>query len=312
MAMADDFIVLFLGLETLSIAAYVLSAMHLRRAQSQEAGLKYFVLGGFSSAFLLYGIALIYGGTGIHQLHRHPQLLRRRACRPSGTAVPGHVPIHGGLHPDRPGAAARRPRLQGRRRAVPLLEPRRLRRRAHPVGGLHGRRGQGRVPSPPSIRVFVLTFPNYVTDWRPIVIALAVLSMFVGSVLAIVQTNVKRMLAYSSINHAGFILMAVAASSSAGTAALLFYLAAYTFMVAGSFGVVSLVSGRGDSRHRALRLPGPARGPTRCWPATFVVFLLAQAGVPFTSGLLRQVLGDRRRRRRQALLAGRRSPWSPR
>ena len=116
------------------------------------------------------------------------------------------------------------------------------------------------------IRVFVLTFPNYVTDWRPIVFALAVLSMVVGSVLAIVQTNVKRMLAYSSINHAGFILLAVAASSSQGTAALLFYLAAYTFMVAGSFGVVSLVSGRGDARTRSPTT-GACRSRTRCWPA---------------------------------------------
>ena len=125
------------------------------------------------------------------------------------------------------------------------------------------------------VRVFVVTFPNYVTDWRPIVEALAVLSLLVGAVLAIVQTNIKRMLAYSSISHAGFILMAVAAASSLGTSAVLFYLAAYTFMVAGSFAVVSLVSGRGDNRHARWPTTAACRGPTRgcrwpspssCWP----------------------------------------------
>ena len=129
MAMANDLIVLFLGLETLSIAVYVLSAMHLRRAQSQESGLKYFVLGAFSSAFLLYGIALIYGATGSTNLvgirnYFGPSSSRR-------AAVAGHVPIHGGLILLGPRPAAGRPRLQGRGRAVPLLEPRRLRRRAH-------------------------------------------------------------------------------------------------------------------------------------------------------------------------------------
>ena len=94
--MADDFIVLFLGLETLSIAAYVLSAMHLRRARSQESGLKYFVLGGFSSAFLLYGIALIYRGTGSTSFIGIRNYFAPSASA-TGTTVPGHVPIHGGL-----------------------------------------------------------------------------------------------------------------------------------------------------------------------------------------------------------------------
>ncbi|MGZ4682494.1 MAG: NADH-quinone oxidoreductase subunit N [Acidimicrobiales bacterium] len=282
MAMADDFIVLFLGLETMSIAAYVLSAMHLRRAQSQESGLKYFVLGGFSSAFLLYGIALIYGGTGSTSFIGIRNYFGAVPRTAASAAVPGHVPIHGGLI--LVGLALLLVGLGFKVAAVPFhsWSPDVYDGAPTPsVAFMAGAVKAGAFAA--LIRIFVLTFPNYVTDWRPIVIALAVLSMFVGSVLAIVQTNVKRMLAYSSINHAGFILVAVAASSSQGTSAVLFYLAAYAFMVAGSFGVVSLVSGRGDS-HIAL---SDYRGLSRSNPllaAALVVFLLAQAGVPFTSG----------------------------
>ena len=96
------------------------------------------------------------------------------------------------------------------------------------------------------LRVFYLAFGTYRVDWQPIVFVLAALTMVVGSVLAIVQTDVKRMLAYSSINHAGFILVAVQAASDEGVQAALFYLAAYTFMVAGSFGIVTVVSRKGD------------------------------------------------------------------
>jgi NADH-quinone oxidoreductase subunit N len=135
------------------------------------------------------------------------------------------------------------------------------------------------------VRVFVVGFASYSTDWRPIVGALAALSMIIGAVLAIVQTNVKRTLAYSSINHAGFILMALQAASDKGNASILFYVIAYTFMVAGSFGVVSLVARRGDSRvslddFRGLGKTNPGLA------FLFTVFLLAQAGVPFTSGFV--------------------------
>ena len=281
MAMADDFIVLFLGLETLSIAAYVLAAMHLRRAQSQESGLKYFVLGGFSSAFLLYGIALIYGGTGSTSFIGIKNYFGTSVTA-AGASVGGRVPVHGGLI--LLGLALLLVGLGFKVAAVPFhsWSPDVYDGAPTPsVAFMAGAVKAGAFAA--FIRVFVLTFPNYVTDWRPIVIALAVLSMFVGSVLAIVQTNVKRMLAYSSINHAGFILVAVAASSAQGTSAVLFYLAAYAFLVAGSFGVVSLVSGRGDSRiglsdYRGLSKSNPLLA------ATLVVFLLAQAGVPFTSG----------------------------
>ena len=131
-----------------------------------------------------------------------------------------------------------------------------------------------------------------------------------AAVLAVVQTDVKRMLAYSSITHAGFMLVGVQAASDRGTAAVLFYLAAYTFMVVGRFAVVTVVAAPGDSAHDSTSTAGwPSAAPP--WPLAFTVLLLGQAGVPAHVGLLRQVRRHRRRGRRPLLLAGRRSPCSP-
>lgn len=270
MATADDLIVLFLGLETLSIAAYVLAAMHVRRIESQEAGLKYFVLGGFSSAFFLYGIAFTYGATGSTNLVRINAFLAENLPADNGLLLLGFgfmlvglgfkiaaVPFHSWA-PDV---------YQGS--PTPVV--------AFMASGIKAAAFAGLV------RVFVLTFDTYRLDWQPVLFALAVLSLFVGAVLAIVQSDVKRMLAYSSISHAGFILIGVQVATQDGVTAVLFYLAAYTFMVAGSFGVVTLVSRRGDNRTGI----DDYRGMGRTNPQLaffFTIFLLAQAGVPFTVG----------------------------
>jgi NADH-quinone oxidoreductase subunit N len=135
------------------------------------------------------------------------------------------------------------------------------------------------------LRVFVLTFDVRADDWQPAVYWLAIATLVVGSILAIVQRDAKRMLAYSSISHAGFILVAVQAASAEGTAAALFYLGSYTFLVVGSFGVMTLVSGRGDAGTSLDDLDGlAARRPLLA--VAFTIFLLAQAGVPLTSGFV--------------------------
>jgi len=188
--------------------------MHAKRIESQEAGLKYFVLGGFSSAFFLYGIAMTYGATGTTSLIGIKEFLPPTCCWRTGCCSSA-------------GADARGPRLQGGGRPVPHLGPRRLRRLALAGGRLHGLRGQGAALAA-LIRVFVLTFPpTRATGSRCHRAGRA--DPVRGAVLAIVQTNVKRMLAYSSIAHAGFILVGVQLATPAGTAAVLLYLAAYTF-----------------------------------------------------------------------------------
>jgi NADH-quinone oxidoreductase subunit N len=135
------------------------------------------------------------------------------------------------------------------------------------------------------IRVFVVALGSYRADWQPIVYALAVVTLVVGAVLAVSQTNVKRMLAYSSISHAGFILIGIQAGTSLGTRAVLFYLATYAITVAGSFGVVSVLGRTGDSAHSLDDYRGLAkRAPLMAF--ALLIFLLAQVGMPLTSGFL--------------------------
>lgn len=270
MAMANDMIVLFLGLETLSIAVYVMTAMHLRRAQSQEAGFKYFVLGAFSSAFFLYGIALLYGATGSTNFVEIKNFLAANVVVRDGLLLLGMAMILVGLafkiaavpfHAWSPDAYDGAPTAAVVYMAAAV--------KAAAFAGI--------------ARVFVLTLSTQVNDWRPLIYGLALLSMVGGSVLAIVQSNVKRMLAYSSINHAGFILVAVSTGTALGVRSVLFYLAAYSFMVAGSFGVATLVGRRGDSRHGLTDYRGLSQ-TNPLLALIFTILLLAQAGVPFTSG----------------------------
>ena len=272
MAGANDLIVMFLGIEILSIAVYVMAALHLRRLSSREAGFKYFVLGALSSAILLYGIAFLYGSTGSTSLVSIQQFLSERVILDDGMLLLGLALVLAGFA-FKVGAAPFHmwtPDVyQGSPSPVVAYMASAVKVAA--FAGL--------------LRVFVVAFSTYRDLWRPLVIAAAVLSLFVGSLTALVQTNVKRMLAYSSIAHAGFILVGVEAASEQGTAATLFYLAAYTVMAAGSFGVVTLVGRRGDSDHHLSDYRGLARSnPTLAF--CFTVLLLAQAGTPFTIGFL--------------------------
>jgi NADH-quinone oxidoreductase subunit N len=270
MAQANDLIVLFLGLEVLSIAVYVLAAMHRRRVTSQEAGVKYLVLGAFSSAFFLYGIALVYGGTGTTNLVEILDRFSRSALTEDGLVLGGlalmlvglgfkvaAVPFHFWTPDVYQGSPS--PMVAWMASGVK-------------VAGFAG-----------IIRVFMLAFEAYAVDWQPMVYALAVLTLLVGAVLAVVQTDVKRMMAYSSINHAGWVLVGVQAASDQGVEAALFYLATYTFLIAGTFGVITLVGRVGDGHHSL----DDYRGLGRSRPGLallLTVFLFAQAGVPLTSG----------------------------
>jgi NADH-quinone oxidoreductase subunit N len=135
------------------------------------------------------------------------------------------------------------------------------------------------------LRVFVGAFALYRVDWRPALFGLAVVSLVVGTVAAVVQTDVKRMLAYSSIAHAGFVLIGVQTATEKGTSAALFYLLVYALMVIGSFAVVTVVARRGDDRHALDDYRGLARSAP-VLSAMLTLFLLAQAGVPLTGGFV--------------------------
>jgi NADH-quinone oxidoreductase subunit N len=272
MASANDLIVMFLGLEILSLAVYVLAAMHNRRIDSQEAGLKYFVLGALSSAIFLYGIALTYGATGSTNLVDIQGFLASVVILEDALLLGGFalllvgfgfkvaaVPFHSWTPDVYQGAPT--PVVSFMASAVKTAA----------FAGL--------------LRVFYLTFIDYRTDWQPIVYGLAIATLVVGSFLAIVQTDVKRMLAYSSISHAGYMLVGVQAASPDGTSSVLFYLAAYSFMVVGTFTVITLITGVGDNASSLEDIRGLAQArPVMALALT--VFLLGQAGVPFTSGFV--------------------------
>jgi NADH-quinone oxidoreductase subunit N len=270
MAQANDLIVLFLGLEVLSLAVYVLAAIHRRRITSQEAGIKYFVLGAFSSAFFLYGIALIYGGTGTTNLVEILELFSTNLLTEDGLVLAGLALMLVGLgfkvaavpfHFWTPDV------YQGSPSPIVAWMASGVK-----VAGFAG-----------LIRVFVLAFDAYTVEWQPMMYVVAVLTLLVGAVLAVVQTDVKRMMAYSSISHAGFVLVGVQAATEQGVEAALFYLATYTFLIAGTFGVITLVGRRGDGHHSLDDYIGLGRSRPGL-ALLLTVFLFAQAGVPLTSG----------------------------
>jgi NADH-quinone oxidoreductase subunit N len=279
MATSIDLIVTFLGLEILSIAVYVLAASHLRRIQSQEAGMKYFILGAFSSAFFLYGIALIYGATGSTNLG---SILGTT----TGLGGQGQIPafVDGPPVLFLAGLGLLIVGFGFKIAAVPFHVWTPDVYQGSPSNAVvYMASGVKAAGFAGLLRVFSLALGPFQEDWAPFIYGLSVLSLLVGSVLAVVQSDVKRMLAYSSISHAGFVLLGVEAASREGVAGALFYLVAYTFMVAGSFGIATVVGGRGDGHHNLSDYRGLARAqPLLAF--CFTVLLLAQAGVPLTAG----------------------------
>jgi len=286
MVTANDLVVSFLGIEILSISLYVLAASDRRRTASHEAGLKYFVLGGFSSAFLLYGIALVYGTTGQTNLGGIAVVLADEVTLPRNDAMllagvalllvgfafkVSLVPFHSwtpDVYHGAPTYVTGFMASLGKIAAIVAL-----------------------------VRLFVIAFPVRADDWRPAVFVLAVLTLVVGSVLAIVQTDVKRMLAYSSISHAGFMLVGLEAaghigssSASEGTSSTLIYVVLYSVLALGSFAAVSIVSrtatAAGSTNATSLDSFKGVAKTNPVFALGFTVLLLAQAGVPLTSGFV--------------------------
>jgi NADH-quinone oxidoreductase subunit N len=272
MASANDLVIVFLALEILSIALYVLAAFDRRRLTSQEAGLKYFILGSFSSAIFLYGIALVYGATGSTNLTRIADYLARTTLLDSGVLLLGSMLLLVGLG------------FKVAAAPFHMWTPDVYQGAPSPVTAFMAAATKAAAFAA-ILRVFVGAFDLYRTDWRPAVWALAAVSLVVGSVAALVQTDVKRMLAYSSIAHAGYILIGVQAATNEGTSAALFYVFAYAVMVFGAFAVVTVVGRRGDERHSLADYRGLASSQPVV-AGLLTLFLLAQAGVPLTGGFV--------------------------
>ena len=277
MVAANELIVLFLGLEILSLSLYLLAASNRDREQSQESGLKYFILGGFSSAFFLYGVALIFGSTG------------RTKISEIGEVLSGNISIVNSDAMLLVGIGMLLVGLGFKVSAAPfhVWTPDVYEGAPTPVTAFMA--SAGKVAAFAAlIRILSVGLEQRVDDWRPVVWALAILTVFTGSILAVVQTNVKRMLAYSSISHAGFILVGVEAAGhvgSDGVATSMNYLAIYTVLVMGSFAIVLALSGNTDGETNLSDFKGLAkRRPALA--LAFTVLLFAQAGVPLTAGFV--------------------------
>ncbi|MGE5262323.1 MAG: NADH-quinone oxidoreductase subunit N [Acidobacteriota bacterium] len=275
MATATDLVIVFLGLELLSLPLYILAAFRRDDSRSLEAGLKYFLLGAFSSAFFLYGIALVYGATGTTQLDGLAKFLQPN--RPAddmlligfGLLLAGFafkvalVPFHWWT-PDV---------YEGAPTAITAFMS--VGVKAAAFGAF--------------FRVFLIAIPAPVVDWRIALAVIAVLTMTLGNIAALLQSNIKRMLAYSSIAHAGYILVALVAAGPNGASSALFYLLAYTLTNLGAFGAVIAL---GDGSRERLNISDFA-GAARKHPLValaMTVCLLSLAGFPPFAGFMGKFL----------------------
>jgi NADH-quinone oxidoreductase subunit N len=271
LAAARDLIIVFLGIELMSIAVYVLVGINRRRERSAEGAIKYFLLGAFSTAFLLYGIALVYGATGAtnfatiaehigkYQLQQSPLLLIGVGLLLVGfgfkvAAAPFHM-----WAPDVYEGAP-----------TPIT--------AYMAAGVKA------AAFAAFFRLWLEAFPSLLTTWHQPVWQLAAITMIVGNLVALAQRNIKRLLAYSSIAHAGYILVAMVVGTKLGSSAFMFYLFAYTMATLGSFAVIVALGNRGEDRMGVEEYAG-------LWTVrpglavAMAVFMLALLGFPIFGGI---------------------------
>jgi NADH-quinone oxidoreductase subunit N len=272
MATATDLLVIFLALEVMSLAVYVLTGIRRDSPASTEAAFKYFLLGAFASAFFLYGIAFTYGLTGSTRLDRIGSLMAAQAMAPTpmtwlalGLVIVGFgfkvaaVPFH-------------------------MWTPDAYEGAPPAVTGFMST-GVKAAAFAAFVRVFLSAFEPLRGSWAEVIVVLAASTMIVGTVVGVVQSNVKRMLAYSSIGHGGYLLVALVSGNDLGKGAVLFYLLTYAITNIGAFGVIALL----DSRERPndqlsdyaglwTRQPGLA--------ALMTIFLLSLGGFPPMAGFI--------------------------
>ncbi|GAA1106103.1 MULTISPECIES: NADH-quinone oxidoreductase subunit NuoN [Kitasatospora] len=277
---ANDLLTMFVALEVLSLPLYLLCGLaRRRRLLSQEAALKYFLLGAFASAFFLFGTALLYGYAGSVQLGDIADVVSGVAPVTPALAVTTQNDALLLI-----GLAMLSVGLLFKVGAVPFhaWTPDVYQGAPTPVTGFMAAATKTAAFGA-FLRLFYVAFPGLKWDWRPVMWGVAILTMVAGAILAVTQQDVKRLLAYSSIAHAGFILTGVIATNRQGLSAVLFYLLAYSFVTLGAFAVVTLVrDSKGEATHLSSWAGLGRRSPLVA--AVFALFLLAFAGIPLTSG----------------------------
>jgi NADH-quinone oxidoreductase subunit N len=271
MAASADLILTFLGIEILSIATYILAGFKRGDVQSNESSLKYFLLGSFATAFLLYGIALIYGGSGstsyqtIRELASLQGKVQTTTLIGMGLLLVGFgfkvalVPFHSWAPDVYEGAP------------TPVTAFMAVGPKAAGFAAL--------------MRILVQALPFLAQKWGAILWLLAILTMTLGNVVAVLQTNVKRMLAYSAIAHAGYILVGIVSNSDMGFSAVLFYLIIYTVMNLVAFSIILSFSRKGDSRVYLDDYAGLGRKAPFA-AAALTLSLASLAGIPLTGGFI--------------------------
>ncbi|MCU1329183.1 MAG: proton-translocating NADH-quinone oxidoreductase, chain [Bryobacterales bacterium] len=269
MVASNDLIMIFIGLEISSIASYVLAGYLRHDRRNNEAALKYFLLGSFATGFLLYGIALVYGLSGSTKLNE----IQKALAAPDASLVMAGV-----------AAALMIVGLAFKVSGAPfqMWAPDVYQGAPAPVSAF-----LATAPKAAAfaifLRIFMTGFQQIAASWEPIIWVMALASMCVGNFAALTQKNVKRMLGYSSIAHAGYILVALTSRSEIGTTAAMFYLAAYALMNIGAFAVVIHIGGKGEKYVRIDDLAGLAKKQPFT-AAMLTIFLLSLIGVPLTGG----------------------------
>lgn len=270
LAGSRDLILIFLGFELMSLAAYVLVGFNRRDPRSAEASLKYFLLGAFASAFLLYGMALLVASSGTTNLGLMRILLDSSSIGPLALIGMALLAIGFGFKVS----------------AVPfhVWTPDAYEGAPTPVTAFLGAAIKGAAFAA-FIRIFVLGLGDLHEHWQAIIWWFAFLTMIVPNLIALVQNNIKRLLAYSSIAHAGYLLVALIAANTSGMASFLFYLIAYTAMIVGAFAIVLVLAGKGDRYQQLSDYEG--LGWSRPWAAGLLaLFLVSLAGLPPTAGFV--------------------------
>jgi len=272
LASATDMIMIFLGIEIVSISLYVLAGIRRNDPKSNEAALKYFLLGAFATGFLLYGMTLLYGSTGSTKLVMIASAIRNGGVASEPLLLMGVVLLIIGLG--------------FKVAAVPfhMWAPDVYQGAPTPVTAFMAV-GPKAASLAAFYRIFSEAIPQLSPSWEILLCVVSVITMFVGNLGAIMQTNIKRLLAFSSVAHVGYLIIAIIAKNSLSSSALMFYMLTYAFMIFGTFGIVILLGRKGDENLEIENYSGLAyKHPVLALSMT--IFLLSLGGLPPLAGFV--------------------------